>query len=98
MGEQSRKGLLEDLRVTIGKESWTFLVDRMDIVGGIGFYRPILQRIVPPSIHVMGADRLICILKSPNTVGKVVTLEGLLYTESRLFFLIGIDGGENACA
>ena len=34
--EQSRKGLLEDLYVTIVKKKWIFLLDRMAIVGNSG--------------------------------------------------------------
>jgi hypothetical protein len=94
--DQSRKGLLEDLNVIIGKERWTFLVDNMEIVGGVGLNRPTLQRLFPPLVRFIGPDDLIRRLKSPETAGKVLTIEGLLYTASRTLFLIRVDESEEA--
>jgi hypothetical protein len=96
MKDQSRKGLLENLNVIIGKKRLTFLLDKMDIVGGIGLNRAILQRLFPPLVRFVGPDDLIRRLKSPKSVGKVLTIEGLLYTGSRMLFIIGVDEGEEA--
>jgi hypothetical protein len=94
--DQSRKGLLEDLNVIIGKERWTFLLDKMEIVGGLGLNRATLQRLFPPLVRFVGPDDLIGRLKSPESAGKVLTIEGLLYTGSRMFFVIRVDEGKEA--
>jgi hypothetical protein len=89
--DQSRKGALEDFQVLISKEKWTFLLDRMEIVGSVGVNRVILQRIFPPLVRFVGPDDLIDRLKSPKMVGHMVTLEGFLYPESRMFLVTEID-------
>jgi hypothetical protein len=94
--EQSRKGLLEDLNVIIGKERWTFLLDKMEIVGDVGLNRVILQRLFPPVVRFVGPDNLIRPLKSPEIAGKILTIEGLLYTGSGMLFVTGVDEGESA--
>lgn len=94
--EQSRKGVLNDLNVFIGKEKWIFLVDKMEIVGSVGVNRATLQRLFPPLVRFVGPDDLIARLKSPKIVGKVLTIEGLLYTGSRMLFLTDVDEGEPA--
>ena len=93
--DQSRKGLLENLNVIIGKERLTFLLDKMEIVGGVGLNRATLQRLFPPLVQFVGPDDLIRRLKSPKIVDKVLTIEGLLYTGSRTIFLIGIELDED---
>jgi hypothetical protein len=95
MKEQSRNGLLENLNVFIGEERLIFLLDKMEIVGGVGF-RATLQRLFPPSVRFFGPDDLMRRLKSPKIVGKALTIEGLLYTGSRTFFLIAVDEHEEA--
>jgi hypothetical protein len=92
--DQSRKGVLEDLDVLIGKEKRTFLLDKMKIVGSVGVNRAILQRLFPPLVRFVGLDELIGRLKNPEIVGKVLTVEGFLYPESRIFFLTEVDEGE----
>jgi hypothetical protein len=96
INEQSRKGLLADLKIIIGKERWTFLLDKMEIVGGVGLNRVILQRLFPPVVHFVGPDDLVRPLKSPKIAGKVLTIEGLLYTGSRTLFVTGVDEGGEA--
>ena len=95
MKDQSRKGLLENLDVIIGKERLTFLLDKMEIVGNVGLNRATLQRIFPPLVHFVGPDDLIRRLKSPKVLDKVLTIEGLLYTSSRTIFLIGMEVDED---
>lgn len=91
-----RKGLLEDLNVIIAKERWTFLLDKMEIVGGVGLNRATLQRLFPPLVRFVGPDDLIRRLKSPESAGKVLIIEGLLYTGSRTLFLIRVDESEES--
>jgi hypothetical protein len=91
MKDQNRKGLLEDLNVIIGKKRLIFMLDKMEIVGGVGLNRAILQRLFPPLVRFVGPDELVHRLESPKIIDKVLTIEGLLYTESRVFFLIGVD-------
>ena len=50
----------------------------------------------PSLVHFVGPDDLIRPLKSPKIAGKVLTIEGLLYTGSRMLFIIGVDEGEEA--
>jgi hypothetical protein len=96
MSDQTRNGLLENLNVFIGKERLIFLLDKMEIVGSVGLNRNTLQRLFPRSIRFFGPDPLIRRLTSPEVSGKALTIEGLLYTGSRLFFLIAVDEGEEA--
>jgi hypothetical protein len=53
----------------------------------------------PPVIRFVGSDdlmrRMRC-LKSPKIMGKVITIEGLLYTGSRMLLLTKVDDGEEA--
>jgi hypothetical protein len=91
INDQSRNGLLENLNVIIETERLTLLIDKMEIIGGVGLNRVILQRLFPPSIHIIGPDDLIRRLKSPESAGKVLAIEGLLYTASRTLFLIRVD-------
>ena len=97
MEQPSRKGLLEDFDVTIGKERRKFLLDTMKIIGAVGLNRVILQRLVPSSLHFSGADDVIDVLKSPAIVGKTFTIEGLLYTGSRMLFVLRISESAEAC-
>ena len=96
INDQSRKGVLDDLNVLIGKEKWTFLVDKMEIVGSVGLNRATLQRLFPPLVRFVGPDDLIARLKNPKLMGTVLTIEGLLYTGSRMLFLTEVDEGEAA--
>ena len=74
----------------------TFLLDKMEIVGSVGLNRATLQRLFPSLVHFVGPVDLIRPLKSPKIAGKVLTIEGLLYTGSRMLFIIGVDEGEEA--
>src|SRR5437016_4254904 len=94
--DPSRKGLLDDLEVFIGNEKSTFVLDKMKIVGSVGLNRATLQRLFPPVIRFVGPDELMRRLKSPKIMGKVITIEGLLYTGSRMLFLTEVDDGEEA--
>lgn len=94
--DHSRKGVLDNLNVLIGKEKWTFLVDKMEIVGSVGRNRATLQRLFPPLVRFVGPDDLVARLKSPEIVGKVFTLEGFLYVDSRLLYLTEVDEVEGA--
>ena len=96
VNDQSRKGLLEDLNVFIETERSKLLLDKMEVIGGVGLNRPMLQRLFPPLLHFIGPDDLIRRLKSPETSGKVLTIEGLLYTASRTLFLIRVDERDQA--
>ena len=94
VNEQTRKGLLEDLNVVIARERATLLVDKMQTIGGVGLNRIILQRLFPPLVHVIGPEDLILRLKSAESADKILTIEGLLYTASRTFFVIRVDESE----
>jgi len=94
VNEQTRKGLLEDLNVVIARERATLLVDKMQTIGGVGLNRLILQRLFPPLVHVIGPEDLILRLKSAESADKILTIEGLLYTASRTFFVIRVDESE----
>jgi len=94
--DPSRKGLLDDLEVFIGNEKSTFMLDKMKIVGSVGLNRATLQRLFPPVMRFVGPDDLMRRLKSPKIMGKVITIEGLLYTGSRMLFLTEVDDGEEA--
>jgi hypothetical protein len=94
--DQNRKGALEDLDVLIGKEKRIFLLDKMKIIGSVGVNRTMLQRLFAPLILFVGPDDLIRHLKSPNVVGRVLTIEGFLYPESRMLFITAVDNGEAA--
>jgi len=95
VNEQTRKGLLEDLNVVIARERATLLVDKMQTIGGVGLNRIILQRLFPPLVHVIGPEDLILRLKSAESADKILTIEGLLYTASRTFFVIRVDESES---
>ena len=91
ISDQSRNGLLENLNVIIETERLTFLIDKMQIVGGVGLNRVLLQRLFPPLLHLTGPDDLVGRLKRLETTHKALTIEGLLYTVSRTLFLIQVD-------
>jgi hypothetical protein len=91
---QTRNGLVDNLTVIIGQERLIFLVDAMKVVGSVGTNRATLQRLFPRSLRVVGPDELIDRVKSPST-GKALTIEGLLYTGSRTFFLLEVDEEED---
>jgi len=94
--DPSRKGLLDDLEVFIGNEKLTFLLDKMEIVGSVGLNRATLQSLFPSVVRFFGPDDLMRRLKSPKIMGKVITIEGLLYTGSRMLFITEVDDGEEA--
>jgi len=94
--DPSRKGLLDDLEVFIGNEKSTFVLDKMKIVGSVGLNRATLQSLFPPVIRFVGPDDLMRRLESPKIMGKVITIEGLLYTGSRMLFLTEVDDGGEA--
>ena len=89
--DQSRKALLDDLNIIIETERSKLLIDKMEIVGGVALNRVVLQRLFPPVVHFTGPNDLIRRLQRPEIAGKVLTIEGLLYTASRTFFLIRVD-------
>jgi len=45
-------------------------------------------------VHVIGPEDLILRLKSAESADKILTIEGLLYTASRTFFVIRVDESE----
>ena len=92
--DHSRKGLLEDLSVIIETERSTLLIDKMEIIGGVGLNRVLLQRLFPPLVNIIGPNDLIVRLKSLETAHKVLTIEGVLYTASRTLFLIRVDAAD----
>ena len=94
--DQSRKGLLEDFNVTIGKKRQTFLLDKMEIVGGVGLNRATLQRLFPPLLRFVGPEDIIARLNSQEIAGRSLVIEGLLYTESGMLFLIGVNDSKEA--
>jgi hypothetical protein len=94
--DQSRKGLLEDFNVIIGKKRRTFLLDKMEIVGGVGLNRATLQRLFPPLLRFVGPEDIIARLNSQEIAGRSLVIEGLLYTESRMLFLIGVNDSKEA--
>jgi hypothetical protein len=91
INDQSRTGLLEDLNVFIETERSKLLVDKMEVIGGVGLNRVLLQRLFPPLLHLTGPDDLVGRLKRLETAHKALTIEGLLYTASRTLFLIQVD-------
>jgi hypothetical protein len=93
--EQSRKGLLEDLYVIIGKEKRIFLLDKMEIVGDSGLNRATLQRLFPPTVRFIGPDEVIRRLENVQSA-KILTIEGLLYTGSRTLFITRLDDNDAA--
>jgi hypothetical protein len=95
-GEQNRKGALESLEILIGKEKRIFLLDKMEIIGSTGVNRAVLQRLFPPVVRFFGADDLLLPLKSPKITGKLLTIDGHLYPDSRMLFVTGVDDGEVA--
>jgi hypothetical protein len=86
--------LLEDLSVIIETERSTLLIDKMEIIGGVGLNRVLLQRLFPPLVNIIGPNDLIVRLKSLETAHKVLTIEGVLYTASRTLFLIRVDAAD----
>jgi hypothetical protein len=94
--EQSRKGLLEDLYVIIGKEQRIFLLDKMEIVGDGGLNRATLQRLFPPTVRFIGPDEVIRRLENAQSGAKILTIEGLLYTGSRTLFIMRVDDNDVA--
>ena len=91
INDQSRNGLLENLNVIIETERLILLIDKMEIIGGVGLNRVLLQRLFPPLLHLTGPDNVIGRLKRLETAHKALTIEGLLYTVSRTLFLIQVD-------
>lgn len=91
INDQSRTGLLEDLNVFIETERSKLLIDKMEVIGGVGLNRVLLQRLFPPLLHLTGPDDLVGRLKRLETTHKALTIEGLLYTVSRTLFLIQVD-------
>jgi hypothetical protein len=84
------------LKSLIGSEKSTFVLDKIKIVGSVGLNRATLQRLFPPVIRFVGSDDLMRRLKSPKIMGKVITIEGLLYTGSRMLLLTEVDDGKEA--
>jgi hypothetical protein len=93
---QAGRVCLTILKSLIGSEKSTFVLDKMKIVGSVGLNRATLQRLFPPVIRFVGSDDLMRRLKSPKIMGKVITIEGLLYTGSRMLLLTEVDDGEEA--
>ena len=94
--DENRNGALENLQVLVGKEKRIFLVDKVEIVGSGGINRTVLQRLFPPSVRFFGADDVILRLRRATILGRLVTIDGYLYPDTRMLFVTAVDEAEAA--
>ena len=92
--EQKSHGL-NTLTLTLESKKWLFQVNRVDIMSGMDPGTSLLDRIFPPELRLMGNPTILAPLNEPATVGKTITLEGLLYIGDRNYDIasISVAGG-----
>jgi hypothetical protein len=91
IGETSRKGLLQEFQVIVGRQRRMFLLDKIDVAGTVGRTRITLQQLFPPVLRLVGPENLLQRLLSPAITGKDIVVDGLLYIGSRTIFLSEIE-------
>ena len=88
--EQKSHGL-NTLTLTLDSKKWLFQVNRVDIMSGMDPGTSLLDRIFPPELRLMGNPTILAPLNEPATVGKTITLEGLLYIGDRNYDVASIS-------
>jgi hypothetical protein len=83
--EQKAAGNLNTLTLTYQERQWLFRVDRVNVLSGRDPGTLLLKSIFPPRLSLSGPPQLLEPLGTPESLGKPVTLEGMLYLRNRRF-------------
>jgi len=84
--EKQAAGALQTLTFTNKGDSWLFLVEGLDVMGGSPKSGSmLLSRIFPPRLAISGPTKFIESLKRPDTMGKRFVLQGWLDMRVRTF-------------
>ena len=83
--DQKAAGNLNTLTMTYQERQWLFRVDRVNVLNGQDPGTLLLKRIFPPRLSLSGPPQLLEPLGTPESLGKPITLEGMLYLRNRRY-------------
>jgi hypothetical protein len=82
------------LRVSIKGTKWILKIVKIEkLTGKPSSDLQLLQSFFPPQLQLTGPRELIDSLREPGIAGKLLTIEGRLYTGDRLLFVIAVKEG-----
>jgi len=88
--EEGHKGL-HTLTVFIKGQKWILRLAKVETLTGRNRGWMILQDLFPPQVRFIGPENLIQLLQKPESAGKLLTIEGRLYTGDRMFFVTAVE-------
>jgi hypothetical protein len=90
--DEQKSQALNMLTLTIDTKKWLFQVNRIDIIAGMDPGTSLLDSIFPPELRLMGARTTLALLEQSDTVGKTISLEGILYIGDRNYEVTTVNG------
>lgn len=88
--EEGRRGL-HTLTVFIKGQKWIFRLAKVETLTGRNRGWAILQDLFPPQVRFIGPEDLIRLLQKPEITGKLLIIEGRLYTGDRMLFITAVE-------
>jgi hypothetical protein len=91
LAEKGRGGLAT-LTVSVKDTQWSFRVAKVEKLTGTdpSGWR-LLQNLFPPRLRFVGPAELLHPLQEPEIVGKLLIIEGRLYTGDRMFLITSVE-------
>jgi len=89
ISEEGHRGLYT-LTVLIKEKKWIFKLAKVQVLTGSGRGWAILQDLFPPQVRFFGPGDLIQLLQKPESEGKLLIIEGRLYTGDRRLWLTAV--------
>ena len=87
--EAGHRGLYA-LTILIKEKKWILRLAKVETLTGTNRGWTILQDLFPPQVRFIGPEDLIQLLQKPESAGKLLTIEGRLYTGDRRFFIMAV--------
>jgi hypothetical protein len=88
--EEGHRGL-HALIVLINEKRWIFRLKKVETLTGRNRGWSILQDLFPPQVRFTGPANLIQLLQKPESEGKLLVIEGRLYTGDRRLFVTAVE-------
>lgn len=88
--EEGHRGL-HTLTVLIEGQKWIFKLAKVETLTGRNRGWAILQDLFPPQVRFIGPENLIQLLQKPESAGKLLVIEGRLYTGDRMLFITAVE-------
>lgn len=90
--DESNSSGQSTLQVSVKETKWIFQVNKLEKLTG----RPVtdlhlLQSLFPPQLRFSGSPTLLEPLRQQTILGKLLIIEGRLYSDERMLFVISVS-------